>query len=63
MATAEDESSSAVERLTYRERDVDDELDDHERRISRLEKAGLVAVGYGVAEQNMIVETIFAFLT
>jgi len=44
------ETSSADERLSYRERDVDETLDDHDRRLSRLEKVALVGVGYGIAE-------------
>jgi len=34
---------------TYRQKDVDGTLENHETRISRLEKAGLVAVGYAAA--------------
>jgi len=36
--------------LTYREKDVDSTLDEHDRRISRLEKAAWVGAGYVVAE-------------
>lgn len=43
---------------TYREQDVDDTLDDHEQRISRLEKAALVGIGYGLAEGYNLVEAI-----
>jgi hypothetical protein len=40
---------------TYRQQEIDGTLDDHEARISRLEKAGLVAVGYGLASGADIV--------
>jgi hypothetical protein len=44
--------------LTYREQAVEDELDDHDRRISRLEKALLIAVGYVLADQNVLLDPI-----
>ena len=52
MSSEEAPSSS---RLSYREKDVDDRLDEHGRRISRLEKAILVGVGYGLAEGSNLV--------
>lgn len=43
---------------TYRQQDVDDTLDEHDRRLSRLEKAVLVGFGYGLAEGYEIIEII-----
>lgn len=40
---------------TYRQQDVDRTLDDHERRIGRLEKAALIGIGYGLAEGGSLV--------
>lgn len=36
--------------LSYRERDVVETLDEHDRRINRLEKAGLIGMGYALAQ-------------
>mgnify|MGYP000146682147 CR=1 FL=1 len=55
-------ASTESEDLTYRERSVDDELSEHEDRISRLEKAFLVGVGYVFAEQGVVVETFLSFV-
>lgn len=55
-------AANEPQELTYREQSVDDELDDHEQRISRLEKAFLVGVGYVFAEQGVVVETILGFV-
>ena len=55
-------ASTESEDLTYRERSVDDELSEHEDRISRLEKAFLVGVGYVFAEQGVVVETLLSFV-
>ena len=53
--------SSQYER-SYRERDVDDTLDEHDTRISRLEKAFLVGAGYGLATGAEIVTQVTQFL-
>jgi len=47
---------------TYRQQDVDATLDDHDQRISRLEKAFLVGIGYGLAEGYNIVEAVTTFI-
>jgi len=44
MATSDSSS------LTYRERHVDNQLDDYDRRISRLEKATLIGAGYAFSQ-------------
>ena len=49
-------------RPTYRQQDVDDSLDDHDTRISRLEKFALLVVGYGIAEGGNIVTEIAQFI-
>lgn len=45
-------SSSSAESYepSYREEDVDNTLEKHHTRIRRLEKAMLLAAGYGLAE-------------
>jgi hypothetical protein len=55
-------SDGSADGLTYRERDVDDTLDDHESRISRLEKVALVGVGYGLASGANIVTDFMTLL-
>lgn len=40
---------------TYREKDVDDTLNDHEERLTRLEKIALIGIGYGLAEGATLV--------
>lgn len=52
------EDAPAPARLSYREREVDNTLDDHEIRISRLEKVSLVVVGYALAEGGSLVNDI-----
>jgi hypothetical protein len=47
---------------TYRQKDVDGTLENHETRISRLEKAGLVAVGYAAASGYDIVGIVTSVL-
>lgn len=47
---------------SYRQKSVDGTLDEHEKRITRLEKAGLIVLGYSIAEGSGIVETFAAFL-
>jgi hypothetical protein len=48
--------------LTYREQDVDETLDDHDRRISRLEKLALLAVGYVTADAPDVVRELSTLL-
>lgn len=60
MSTADESESNP--RLTYRERNVDDELDDHESRISRLEKAFLIGVGYVLADQDVLLEPLIGLI-
>jgi hypothetical protein len=55
-------SDGSADGLTYRERDVDDTLDDHEGRISRLEKVALVGVGYGLASGANIITDVVSIL-
>jgi hypothetical protein len=50
------------EDLSYRERDVDESLDEHDRRISRLEKAGLIALGWGIAESSALTDTLLSLV-
>lgn len=56
------ETSRNKSQLSYRERDVDDTLDDHENRLNRLEKVMLVAFGYGIASGAETVTQIGQFL-
>jgi len=44
--------------LTYREQAVEDTLDEHDRRISRLEKALLIAMGYVLADQDVLLDAV-----
>ncbi|AGF91193.1 hypothetical protein HAPG_00007 [Halorubrum phage GNf2] len=46
---------------TYRQQDVDETLNDHDTRISRLEKLALLVVGYGIAEGGNIVTELAQF--
>lgn len=41
-----DESEKSGYDPTYRQEDVDDILKDHDSRITRLERGGLVLIGY-----------------
>lgn len=41
--------------LSYREKDVDSTLTEHETRIGRLEKAALIGIGYGLAEGSVLI--------
>lgn len=50
------------EELSYREKDVDAKLEEHDRRISRLEKAGLVALGWGISESAELSNMLLSFL-
>jgi hypothetical protein len=47
---------------SYRERDVDETLTDHEQRLSRLEKVALIGIGYGLASGAQIITEIGQFL-
>lgn len=51
-------SDTSVEDLSYRENDVDQTLDEHDRRISRLEKIALIGIGYGLAEGSAFITDI-----
>jgi hypothetical protein len=55
-------SESSQYEPSYRERDVDETLDDHDHRISRLEKIALVGFGYGLASGANIVTHITSIL-
>jgi len=46
----------------YRKKNVDERLDDVERRITRLEKVALVTLGYGLATGADIITTLTTFL-
>jgi len=50
--------ASSEDSLSYRQRDVDDTLDEHDNRISRLEKAALIGAGYGLAEGSKFVTDV-----
>lgn len=56
MATSDEYSP------TYRERDVDETLEDHEGRIYRLERVALIGIGYGLAEGGNVVQVAANFL-
>lgn len=43
---------------TYRQEDVDETLDNHDTRLSRLEKVALIAAGYGLADGWNIVGSL-----
>lgn len=51
-------SSSNADR-TYRERSVDEALEEHDTRISRLEKGALIAIGYGLHDGGTLVSALF----
>jgi len=51
-----------VEQLNYRERSVDETLQEHERRITRLEKVTLVGIGYVLSDANLLIEPLLALL-
>jgi hypothetical protein len=51
-----EEQSADKPPLTYREQAVEDALDEHDRRISRLEKALLIAMGYVLADQDVLLD-------
>lgn len=53
---------SATYDPTYREQEVDSTLQDHDVRISRLEKVALIGIGYGIAEGSNIVTDIAQFI-
>lgn len=47
---------------SYRQKDVDSTLGDHEYRINRLEKLALIVGGYGLAEGSNIVTDLVQFI-
>jgi hypothetical protein len=47
---------------SYRQSNVDTTLDDHETRITRLEKIALIGFGYLVADGAEIVSTFSSLL-
>jgi len=55
------EQATSYER-SYREREVDERLDDVEHRITRLEKAVLIGFGYAIASGADIVAEIVKLL-
>lgn len=57
-----DANKSDINRLSYREEDVDETLAEHERRITRLEKVSLVVMGYLIADGATIVNELSALL-
>jgi len=44
--------------LSWRERDVDEKLDDHEQRITTLERAKLLGMGYLLAKAPEIAASL-----
>lgn len=56
------EDASVDSRLSYREKGVDDTLDEHDARIKRLEKVALVGIGYALAEGSNIVTDLAQFI-
>jgi len=54
-AMAESSEQVTSYEQSYRERDVDERLDDVEHRITRLEKAALIGLGYAIASGADIV--------
>lgn len=51
-----------VEQLNYRKRSVDETLQEHERRITRLEKVMLVAIGYVISDAGLFIEPLLMLL-
>ena len=43
---------------TYRQQDVDSTLDEHDNRITRVEKALLIVAGYGLADGWSLVSDV-----
>lgn len=56
------EDAPTAPRLSYREQDVDETLDEHAARIGRLEKVALIGMGYGLAEGSNIVTDLVQFI-
>lgn len=51
--------SNEANSLSYRERDQDATLEEHEQRITRLETAGLIVGGYMLNDgANFVVEIV-----
>lgn len=55
-------SSKDTYEPTYRQKNVDSTLAEHDTRISRLEKMALIGFGYGVAEGSQIITDVAQFL-
>lgn len=55
-------ADEASAELSYREESVDSAIDNHEKRISRLEKAFLIGVGYVLADQDMLFEALLGLV-
>lgn len=47
---------------SYRQRDVDNMLAEHEKRLTRLEKIALLGLGYGLASGAEIITNITQLL-
>ncbi|WP_226041176.1 hypothetical protein [Natrinema sp. DC36] len=47
---------------SFRDKQADERLDEHDARISRLEKGSLIALGFFVAQGNEIADTVIAFI-
>lgn len=60
MGTAEETKPS--DRLTYRKQDVDETLEEHDRRITRLEKAAYIGLGYVLATSPEIASKFFGLI-
>lgn len=55
-------NGSESHKLSYRERDVDEKLDDHEQRITNLERAKLLGIGYLLAKAPDIAASLSGVL-
>jgi hypothetical protein len=53
---------ASPDETTFRQERVQQRLEDHDTRISRLEKAGLMVVGYGLAEGAQIIDALTSLL-
>jgi len=62
MATASKAEGDDGYEPTYRERDVDETLDEHEQRLTRLEKLSFIILGYIAAEAPDIAATVMGFI-
>lgn len=57
MATDETKSKTSFRLSTNEE-----QIDDHEKRITRLERGSLIVVGYLIAEGSNLIESVFQLL-